>query len=43
MTIVPFKIKRQFSPELDPYWENFELPHMPNSNVISYLMLSLLL
>ena len=21
-----------------PYWENFEIPHSPNSNVISYLM-----
>ena len=35
---VPFKIKRQFGPDLDPYWENFEIPHSPNSNVISYLM-----
>ena len=38
MTTVPFKIKRQFGPDLDPYWEKFELPHSPNSNVISYLM-----
>ena len=38
MEVVPFKIKRQFSPEMDPYWENFELEHKPNSNVISYLM-----
>ena len=38
MSTVPFKIKRQFSPDMDPYWERFELPHMPNSNVISYLM-----
>ena len=37
-TTVPFKIKRQFGPDLDPYWEKFELPHSPNSNVISYLM-----
>ena len=35
--VVPFKIKRQFGPDLDPYWENFEIPHSPNSNVISYL------
>ena len=38
MKTVPFKIKRQFGPDLDPYWENFEIPHSPNSNVISYLM-----
>ena len=38
MTTVPFKIKRQFSPDFDPYWEKFEIPHSPNSNVISYLM-----
>ena len=38
MTTVQFKIKRQFSPEFDPYWEKFEIPHSPNSNVISYLM-----
>ena len=38
MEVVPFKIKRQFSPEMDPYWENFELEHKPNSNVYSYLM-----
>ena len=37
-TTVPFKIKRQFGPDLDPYWEKFELPHSPTSNVISYLM-----
>ena len=24
MTTVPFKIKRQFGPDLDPYWKKFE-------------------
>ena len=38
METVPFKIKRQFGPDMDPYWETFELKHQPNSNVISYLM-----
>ena len=35
---VLFKIKRQFEPKLKPFWEHFEIPHSPNSNVISYLM-----
>ncbi len=33
-----FKIKRQNNSESSPYWENFIIPYIPNSNVISCLM-----
>ena len=35
---VTFKIKRQNNAESSPYWENFVIPYIPNSNVISCLM-----
>jgi succinate dehydrogenase / fumarate reductase, iron-sulfur subunit len=35
---VILKIKRQPSPAFKPYWEEFELAHKPNMNVISCLM-----
>ena len=35
---VTFKIKRQNTAESSPFWENFVLPYIPNSNVISCLM-----
>jgi succinate dehydrogenase / fumarate reductase, iron-sulfur subunit len=35
---VLFKIKRQPTPTAKPYWEEFELAHKPNMNVISCLM-----
>ena len=35
---VTFKIKRQNTAESSPYWENFVIPYIPNSNVISCLM-----
>ena len=33
-----FEIKRQENPDSPPYWETFEIPYKPNSNVISCLM-----
>ena len=33
-----FKIKRQNNAESSPYWENFVIQYIPNSNVISCLM-----
>jgi len=35
---VRFKIKRQDSPSSPPYWEQFDVPHRPNANVISCLL-----
>jgi len=35
---VPFKIKRQFGPDLDPYWENFELKHSPNIISVGFVI-----
>ncbi len=35
---VTFKIKRQDSETTKPYWENFKVPYLSNSNVISCLM-----
>ena len=35
---VIIKIKRQFSPQTKPYWEEFELPWKPGMNVISSMM-----
>ena len=35
---VLFKIKRQDTPQADPYWESFEIPSHPAMNVISALM-----
>ncbi len=33
-----FHIKRQDSPEGQPYWEDFNVPYRPNMNVVSSLM-----
>lgn len=35
---ITLMIKRQESTESDSYWEEFEVPHRPNMNVISALM-----
>ena len=35
---VYLKIKRQESPKVDPYWEEFELPYKPAMNIIICLM-----
>ena len=35
---ITLKIKRQKDEASAPYWEEFELPHRPNMNVISCLM-----
>ncbi len=35
---IPFRIKRQDTPDTDPYWEEFEVPYHPAMNVISALM-----
>ena len=35
---VLFKIKRQNSPQEEPYWEEFKVPYRPNMNVVSALM-----
>ncbi len=35
---IRLKIKRQESPEANPYWEEFEVPYQPHMNVISVLM-----
>jgi len=37
MKTIPFKIKRQDSPDTEPYWEEFEVPHHKAMNVISAL------
>lgn len=34
---VPFKIRRQESPEAEPYWEEFEVPYQKSMNVIAAL------
>ena len=34
---IVLKVRRQDSPESNPYWETFHLPLLPNGNVISYL------
>ncbi|MFQ5482980.1 MAG: succinate dehydrogenase iron-sulfur subunit [Nitrospinaceae bacterium] len=34
---IRFKIRRQDSPESKPYWQEFELPYKPHSNIISCL------
>jgi succinate dehydrogenase / fumarate reductase iron-sulfur subunit len=34
---IRFKIKRQDAPGDSPYWEEFDVPHKPNMNVISCL------
>lgn len=35
---VRFEILRQDTPESQPYWEKFDIPHRPNMNVIAALM-----
>lgn len=35
---VKFKIKRQISPDSEPFWEEYELPWKPSLNVITLLM-----
>src|SRR5258707_14187158 len=32
------RIKRQETPDSEPYYEEFEIPYLPNHNVISMLM-----
>ena len=34
---IELKIQRQDSPESEPYWEEFSLPYLPNSNVLACL------
>ena len=38
MDRILLKIKRQNSKDTDPYWEEFSLPYIANSNIISCLM-----
>jgi len=35
--VIVLKVKRQDSPEGNPYWETFSLPKLPNANIVSYL------
>ena len=35
---VKFKIKRQFSPNEQPFWEEYEVPWKPSLNIITLLM-----
>ncbi len=37
-TTVHLKVRRQFNADAKPYWEEFTIPYVPNSNVISCLM-----
>lgn len=37
LQIIRFKIRRQDAPESKPYWQEFELPYKPHSNIISCL------
>lgn len=36
--MIEFRIKRQDSPDANPYWEEFLVPHKPGMNVIAALM-----
>ncbi|MEA3276869.1 MAG: succinate dehydrogenase iron-sulfur subunit [Pseudomonadota bacterium] len=35
---IEFKIRRQDLPDSRPYWQEFRVPHRPNYNVLSYLL-----
>lgn len=35
---IKLRVRRQDAPGKESYWEDFELPHVPNANIISCLM-----